>query len=280
LNFYDFHIGDYASRTAHLEPMEDLAYRRMLDLYYVREQALPADTQEIARLIRLRGHEATIRDVLNEFFALTDKGYIHAKCEEVIAAAQEKRAKAQASANKRWGGCDGNASAMRPHSEGTADAKPTECEGNAPSPSPSPTTQDNPPTPRKRGKSFDPKAMEIPAWIPPAVWFEWCDDRAERKKPVTERAAKRQFEQLREYDRQGFSVESVVSHSIAGGFQGLYPPPRSKQSAADQRSVTVPSKPGRDPALVKLDEDAKKAAPIPLDQLERMAAIRAGKVAH
>jgi hypothetical protein len=32
LNFYDFHIGDYASRTGHLEPMEDLAYRRLLGL--------------------------------------------------------------------------------------------------------------------------------------------------------------------------------------------------------------------------------------------------------
>jgi DNA-binding MarR family transcriptional regulator len=41
-------------------------------------------------------------------------------------------------------------------------------------------------------------------------------------------------------------------------------------------SVTVPGKPGRDPALVKLDEDAKRAAPIPLDQLERMAKVRMG----
>jgi uncharacterized protein YdaU (DUF1376 family) len=28
LNFYQHHIGDYASLTGHLTPMEDLAYRR------------------------------------------------------------------------------------------------------------------------------------------------------------------------------------------------------------------------------------------------------------
>ena len=140
MNFYDFHIGDYASRTAHLEPMEDLAYRRMLDLYYVREEPLPADVHEIARLIRLRDDASTIGAMLSEFFTFDDqRGWIHGKCEEVIAAVQDKRSKAQASANKRW------------HSEGNADAMRSECEGNAPSPSPSPTTQSHkkPPKPPK-----------------------------------------------------------------------------------------------------------------------------------
>jgi uncharacterized protein YdaU (DUF1376 family) len=227
LNFYDFHIGDYASRTGHLEPMEDLAYRRMLDLYYVREEPLPWSVEEVARLIRMRGHEAVIQAVLQEFFVPSEgEGWLHRKCEEVIAAAEKKRGSARASANKRWGNIDGNANAMPTHSEGIADAVRPECEGNAPSPIPSPIPKENPPTPRKRGKSFDAKTMEIPGWIAPAAWMEWCADRAERGTPITERAAKRQFEQLREYDGQGFSVEAVISHSIAGGFQGLYPPPR------------------------------------------------------
>jgi len=40
MNYYPFHVGDYAAHTAHLEPMEDLAYRRMLDVYYLREEPL------------------------------------------------------------------------------------------------------------------------------------------------------------------------------------------------------------------------------------------------
>lgn len=36
MNYFPFHVGDYAAHTAHLEPLEDLAYRRMLDAYYLR----------------------------------------------------------------------------------------------------------------------------------------------------------------------------------------------------------------------------------------------------
>jgi uncharacterized protein YdaU (DUF1376 family) len=125
MNFYDFHIGDYASRTAHLEPMEDLAYRRMLDLYYVREEALPLDAAEVARLIRLKDQVETVEAVLREFFIKTDAGYAHTRCETVISAAADKRTKAQASAAQRWES-ERNAKAMRPHSDGIA---------------PSPTTQ-------------------------------------------------------------------------------------------------------------------------------------------
>lgn len=126
MNFYDFHIGDYASRTGHLEPMEDLAYRRMLDLYYVRETPLPETPDEVAKLTRLKGHEAVISSVLGEFFHLTNRGWEHEKCEEVIAAAEEKRSKAQSSAVQRW------------QSERNANAQRADSGGSAPSPIPSP----------------------------------------------------------------------------------------------------------------------------------------------
>lgn len=131
MNFYDFHIGDYTSRTAHLEPMEDLAYRRLLDLYYVREEPLPHDYERLAKLIRLRGQEEVIESVLEEFFECDEqRGWVHAKCESVIQAAQEKRGKARESANKRWGNADGNQS----DSDGNANAMRTHSEGNAPIP--------------------------------------------------------------------------------------------------------------------------------------------------
>ena len=53
MNYYPFNVGDYAAHTAHLDMLEDLAYRRMLDLYYRTEQALPSDWRQIARLIRM-----------------------------------------------------------------------------------------------------------------------------------------------------------------------------------------------------------------------------------
>jgi len=72
LNYYPFHVGDYAAHTAHLEPMEDLAYRRMLDLYYLRECALPQEPAEVARLIRMRSNVAEVEAVLREFFTSND----------------------------------------------------------------------------------------------------------------------------------------------------------------------------------------------------------------
>lgn len=139
MNFYDFHIGDYARRTGHLEPMEDLAYRRMLDLYYTRECALPADTAEICRLIRMRGNAADVEAVLREFFAREEHGdWVHMHCEGVIAAAVDKRKKAQESAAKRWDS-ERIANAKPPQRKRIAKAKRAHSEGNAPSPSPIPS---------------------------------------------------------------------------------------------------------------------------------------------
>jgi len=35
MHYYQFNIGDYASHTRHLSDLEDLAYRRLLDAYYL-----------------------------------------------------------------------------------------------------------------------------------------------------------------------------------------------------------------------------------------------------
>lgn len=83
MNYYPFHPGDYLRDTAHLEPMEDLAYRRLLDLYYLSEAPIPLETQQVSRRLRL-GSDSVI-SVLNEFFICTSNGYIHKRCDAEIA---------------------------------------------------------------------------------------------------------------------------------------------------------------------------------------------------
>jgi len=126
MNYYPFHLGDYAAHTAHLEPMEDLAYRRMLDAYYLREGPLPSDTQEVARLIRMRQHLAEVEAVLREFFVLADAGWRHARCDEEIARMQDKQAKARASAAASVSAR--KAKVKRPSSESSTDAQQTPSE--------------------------------------------------------------------------------------------------------------------------------------------------------
>ena len=138
MNYYPFHIGDYTSHTAHLDPLEDIAYRRMLDAYYMTEGPLPADVERIAKLIRMRDHAAIVRDVLNEFFVLTDDGWRHKRCDAELMRKQEKAEKARTSAEKRWhGGNDANAQTkeserIEPACERNANAFQIASEGNAP----------------------------------------------------------------------------------------------------------------------------------------------------
>jgi uncharacterized protein YdaU (DUF1376 family) len=76
--WYKFHIGDYLTHTVHLADAEDLAYRRLLDLYYLSEKEIPLDTQLVARKIRL---DLDITEtVLSEFFEKTETGYYSNRC--------------------------------------------------------------------------------------------------------------------------------------------------------------------------------------------------------
>lgn len=85
MHYYQFNIGDYASHTRHLDPMEDLIYRRLLDLYYLHEHPLNDDAAVVAKQIGLRDMAASVRDVLNEFFERTDDGYRSARADKEIA---------------------------------------------------------------------------------------------------------------------------------------------------------------------------------------------------
>ena len=102
MHYYQFNIGDYQSHTAHLEPLEDLTYRRLLDWYYLHETPIPTDLTQVARQIRMRSHSDCIATVLQEYFECTDEGWIHHRANKEIAKTGEKSEKASASAKVRW----------------------------------------------------------------------------------------------------------------------------------------------------------------------------------
>jgi uncharacterized protein YdaU (DUF1376 family) len=108
MHYYNFNIGDYASHTRHLTLMEDLAYRRLLDLYYLHERPLNVDATLVAKQIGMRDESETVRDVLNEFFEGTDEGYKNPRADREIAhfhAKIEQASRAgKASAERRFNG--------------------------------------------------------------------------------------------------------------------------------------------------------------------------------
>jgi len=81
--WYKFHLGDYITHTTHLSDAEDLAYRRLLDLYYMSEKPIPLNTESVSRKIRL---DLDITEsVLGEFFQHTENGYVNSRCDAEIA---------------------------------------------------------------------------------------------------------------------------------------------------------------------------------------------------
>ena len=131
INYYEHHLGDYAEATAHLSFVEDAAYSRMIRKYYAQEKPLPADPKVVQRLIGARTKEEreAVDTVLGEFFVLAIDGHHNARCDAEIARYQDKQAKAKRSANARWNKTsqhtEGNADAMRTHTEGNAHQAPS-----------------------------------------------------------------------------------------------------------------------------------------------------------
>ena len=89
---YPFHVSDYIADTAHLSIEEDIAYRRLLDLYYTTEQAIPLNTQSVSRKIRMPMHEHCVIAVLQEFFTWDEPTatWRHSRCDATITAYQAK----------------------------------------------------------------------------------------------------------------------------------------------------------------------------------------------
>lgn len=198
MNFYSFHIGDYATHTAHLEPMEDLAFRRLLDLYYLRETALPSDVAECARLIRMRSNVADVESVLKEFFTLSNEGWVNVRCAEELGKMKDKQSKARASAYASH--ANRNASALQTQSERSANALQTQSEGSA--------TNTNTNT-NKKNTSAPPEGVS------PKVWQDFLKT---RKTKVTDTAVEGI---RREAGKAGITLETALETSCERGWQSF-----------------------------------------------------------
>ena len=86
--WYKFHIGDYITHTKHISDAEDLAYRRLLDLYYMSEKPISLDVKMVARKIGMEIEET--ESVLVEFFELHDDGYHNNRADVEIAKYQSQ----------------------------------------------------------------------------------------------------------------------------------------------------------------------------------------------
>ena len=155
MHYYQFSIGDYRAATTHLSNEEDLAYRRLLDMYYDTEKPIPTDTTWVAR--RLRVGVNVVLSVLEDMFNLTEEGWRHARCDDVIAQYHAMAEKNRA--NGKRGGRKKNpvGSESQPIAKATINHEQVNQEPFV----------DAPPVGKAKGKRLSPD------WQLPKAWGEW-----------------------------------------------------------------------------------------------------------
>ena len=242
MHYYQFNIGDYKSHTEHLSEMEDLTYRRLLDWYYLHETPIPLEINETARQIRMRSHTDCIAVVLQEYFERTDDGWIHHRADKEIAKVGEKSEKASASAKARW------------NKAKDANALPTQSESNA-THNTEHITQDT------KHKVKTQRGSRLPTdFLFPKEWADFCH----QERPDLN--IQKTFDSFKDYWVAKPGAGGVKLDWYATWRNWVRSQSASKQAFVnkhDVASVTVPAPPNQDAALRKIEEDRKKATPLP-----------------
>jgi uncharacterized protein YdaU (DUF1376 family) len=191
MHYYQFNIGDYVSHTRHLSPIEDIAYRRLLDAYYLSERPLNIGITSVARQIGLRDYEQEVKIVLDEFFKLTEDGWINTRADKEIAHFKGKIEQASKA---------GRASAERRSNARSADVQPTNNQ--------EPLTNNHKPK----------NTVAPPFGVTESVWQDWLKLRKAKKAAVTQTA----LDGIeREARKAGISLETALAICCARGWTGF-----------------------------------------------------------
>jgi uncharacterized protein YdaU (DUF1376 family) len=84
MHYYKFNIADWNLSTSHLSLQEEAVYFRLVNYYYDTEKPIPKETQSVIRRLRLGSDTDIVELILDEFFELTDKGWVHCRCEKIL----------------------------------------------------------------------------------------------------------------------------------------------------------------------------------------------------
>jgi uncharacterized protein YdaU (DUF1376 family) len=248
MHYYQFHIGDYISHTIHLSLEEDLAYRRLLDMYYDTERPIPNNIPLVSRRLRLGSD--VVQSVLDEFFQASDEGYKNRRADLEIREYHEFIDKQKR--NGRLGGRP-----KKTQRKPTANPDQTQ---KKPNQEPLPTNH---------------KPIDTPDGVSDSVWQDFKAIRKAKKAPITQRVV----DGLRaEAEKAGWTFEQSLNECCLRGWQSFKADWLSNKTFAKQDIIhtTVPSNQDRDPALAKLDADQQLTKPPSLETLARLAALRQG----
>ena len=240
--------------------MEDLAFRRLLDLYYTSEKPIPNRTHEVARRIRLPKNEHDISTVLEEFFMFNMEGdcWTHKRCDETIAAYQAK-----AQRNREVGRLGGRPKA---NPDGNHEQTQTVSKRN---PNQEPITNNHKPIKKET-------VVSLPDGFPIETWLAFVDMRKKLKKPMTDHAMKLMIGKLEKMKEAGQDVKAVLEQSITKSWSDVYDVKQQQTftKSFDVVHQTTPTPANHDAALRKIEADRKLAAPMPDSVRELVAKLK------
>ena len=164
MHYYQFNIGDYIKHTMHLSPIEDITYRRLLDMYYDTEAPIPNNIPLVSR--RLRIEAGIVKAILTEFFDETEEGYKNYRADAEIASYHSFLDKQKANGSK--GG--------RPKKTQTKPtANPNLTQNN---PKQEPLTTNHKPLKEKELATKVAQAARLSiSWELPDEWAEWAKNK-------------------------------------------------------------------------------------------------------
>ena len=193
MHYFSFHIIDYMSHTAHLTPIEDIAYIRCLMIYYLHEKPLLEDIGEVAREIRMPDNIPEVTYVLNKYFTHdVGKGWRLARADEEI----------QKYKNKMAACSKGGKSAALVNRKSTAAALPL--------------TNNHKPLTNNHKPIKD--TLKRPNNVTKKTWEDFLIHRKNLKKPLTETALKGI---KREVSKTSISLEDALVMVQARGWQSF-----------------------------------------------------------
>lgn len=197
MNFYPFHIGDYISHTSHLSDAEDLAYRRMIDLYYQTEAPF---TSILLVSRKVKSTVEIVEVLLQEFFIKQEDGWHNERADREIAKYQSKANSARKANHIRW--------------ESKADLK-----SDLKSDKVSDTVQILTKNQEPRTSNQEPKInTKTPDGVSETVFQDFVKLRKGLKAPVTETALKGL---QREATKAGISLQEVLELCCQNGWRGF-----------------------------------------------------------
>ena len=194
MHFYSFNIGDYISHTKHLSDLEDLAYRRLLDLYYLHERTLNEDVSLVARKINMKDNVPEVRVVLEEFFILeVGKGWTNPRADIEI---EKYQSKVQAAIRA------GKASALARSNASSTTVQPNNKQ----------ETRNN------KQETYNNKTLKRPRNVSKKTWDDFLVHRKNKKAPLTETALKGIKNEVK---KTSISLEDALVMCQARGWQSF-----------------------------------------------------------